>query len=337
MEVTGLMDDATALLISALAAILPTLVYVTILWWLDHFEKEPRRLLLTAFFWGALPAAILSLIAERGLVPPLSSLGASAAELMSSSVLAPVVEELAKGLAVLLLFIFAHSEFDDTLDGIIYAATVGFGFAMTENFLYFMRSSSTGGLETLTFTILMRAFIFGMNHALFTSVFGATLGYVQTLKRGLRRFTLPAWGLLGGMLLHGIHNLFASLASKMCFSVVVSIISDWAGVLVIFVVMALALRQEQHWIVVRLRPEVDSGLLTEEEYHVLGSYNRRMAAWWRARLHSGQEARRFTRFTQLATELAFKLEQGDQARADKLRVEIAKLRGAVLDQGGRTC
>jgi hypothetical protein len=82
---------------------------------------------------------------------------------------------------------------------------------------------------------------------------------------------------------------------------------------------------------------VDSGLLTEEEYHVLGSYNRRMAAWWRARLHSGQEARRFTRFTQLATELAFKLEQGDQARADKLRVEIAKLRGAVLDQGGRTC
>jgi len=118
---------------------------------------------------------------------------------------------------------------------------------------------------------------------------------------------------------------------------VVSIASDWAGVLGIFVVMLLSWRQEQRWIVVHLQSEVDSGLLSEEEYHMLGSYGRRASGWWRARRQGGRAARRFTRFTQLATELAFKLEQGDQARADRLRAEIARLRGAVFDQGGRAC
>ena len=38
------------------ATYIPTLVYVTALYHCDRYEKEPKRLLAYAFFWGAWPA-----------------------------------------------------------------------------------------------------------------------------------------------------------------------------------------------------------------------------------------------------------------------------------------
>ncbi len=321
------MPATTVWSISILAALLPTVVYVLILWWLDHYEKEPRGLLLVAFLWGALPAAVLSILAEHSLSQPLVALGESAAGWVSSTVAAPIIEELTKGLAVLLLFMLAQNEFDGVLDGIVYGATIGFGFAMTENAIYFVRSFEKGGVGMLTMVVILRAFIFGMNHALFTSVFGAALGHARTLARGARRWTLPVLGLIAGIALHSIHNLFAGLSGRLCFSVLLSVASDWAGVLVILVVIILAWRQEQRWIMVNLRSEVEGGLLSADEYSMLASYRRRASAWWQALNRSGlAAARRVTRFTQLATELAFKLQQGDEKRAARLRGQIAELR-----------
>ena len=323
------MDSALAWLISITAAVIPTVVYVWILWWFDRYEKEPRRLLLVALVWGAVPAVIVSILAGRVLGQPLAALSEDTFELVSSSVLAPVVEEVAKGLAVFLLFLFFRREFDDVLDGIIYGATIGFGFAMTENAFYFMRSLRTGGLQALTISVFLRAFVFGLNHALFTSVFGAALGYVRMARVGCQRWVVAPLGLLGGMALHGIHNLFATLVQVSCFSLLLSVISNWGGVLVIFVVMVLAWQQEKRWIAMHLEAEVESGLITQEEYEVIGSYRRRLAAQWQAWSRQGLgKARRLGKLAQLATELAFKVEQGDERTAQRLREEIATLRGS---------
>ena len=324
------MGEAEAWTISIAAAIVPTVVYVLILWWFDRYEKEPRRLLWVAFLWGAVPAVILSVIAEQVLGEPLAGLSEQSAELMSSSVLAPLVEELAKGLAVFLLFLFFRKEFDNVLDGIIYGATIGFGFAMTENVFYFMDSLRQGGLEGLSTLVFMRGVVFGLNHALFTSVFGAALGYARMSRRRLRRWIAPLLGLLGAMLLHGVHNLFASLSDAVCFGLFISIASDWGGVLVILVVLWLSARQEKRWIATYLRPEVNTGLITQQDYDMISSYRNRQAALWRARLRlDGREVRRVSQLTQLATELAFKIQQGDVKVAEKLRQQIAGLSGSV--------
>jgi len=326
------MSNSAVWLISALVAIIPTVLYVWILWWFDRYEKEPLRLLFAAFFWGALPAAALSIVAERSLVPSLLELGATAGELVSSSLVAPMVEELAKCLAVLLLFWLARGEFDDVLDGVIYGATVGFGFVMTEDVLYFARSLRVGGLQSLAATAFMRSVIFGLNHALFTSVFGAALGYVRTLKRGLRRWTLPPLGLLGAMFLHGLHNLSVSLGQAICFGLAFSIYNNWGWALVIVVVMLVASQREKSWIYKHLQAEVASGLLAQEELEMIGSYRKRLSAQWRAlRQRSCAEAGRLHTLAQLATELAFKLEQGDDKRAGKLREQIAALRGGAVN------
>lgn len=56
---------ATGVILSILAGIVPTAIYAFVLWWFDRYEKEPWSLLSMAFLWGAIPAVIISLIAEN--------------------------------------------------------------------------------------------------------------------------------------------------------------------------------------------------------------------------------------------------------------------------------
>ena len=330
------MTDSAGLLIAGLAAVIPTVLYVLLLWWLDRYEQEPRRLLLVAFWWGALPAVILSALAETTLGRPLAAFDQATAELMSSSLLAPMVEELLKGLAVFLVFLLFRREFDGVLDGVIYGATVGFGFAMTENALYFLGSFGSGGMRQLSVTVFLRSVVFGLNHALFTSAFGASLGYARMAKSGRPRWLVPLVGLGAAMALHGLHNLFASLTRISPAALLLSAVSDWGGVLVILVVIALAWRNEKRWIVTHLKPEVAAGLITQGEYDVISSYRRRVLAGWQARLHAGRaEARRIAKLSQVATDLAFKVEQGDGRTVQKLRQQVIQLRGqpsVTMDQ-----
>ena len=69
---------------------------------------------------------------------------------------APLVEEVAKGLGVLLIYAFSRAHFDGPVDGLVYAATVAAGFAFTENILYFGVALVEGGAEELGATFVMR-------------------------------------------------------------------------------------------------------------------------------------------------------------------------------------
>jgi RsiW-degrading membrane proteinase PrsW (M82 family) len=167
------------ILLSVLATALPTAVYLGVVWWLDRYEKEPLWLLAGAFAWGAVPAVVASLIAELIAGVPSGLLAGSFASTIDSSLSAPIIEELVKGLAVLLIFLAFRAEFDDVLDGIVYGAMVGFGFAMTENVLYFLSAYSTGGLADWGAVVFLRSVVFGLNHALYTSIAGAGLGLAR--------------------------------------------------------------------------------------------------------------------------------------------------------------
>ena len=138
------------------------------------------------------------------------------------------------------------------------------------------------------------------------------------------------------MALHGVHNLFASLAKVSVWALLLSAVSDWGGVLVILVVIMLAWRNEKRWIATHLRPEVETGLITQQEYDVISSYRRRVLARWQALATVGPAgARRMAKLTQVTTDLAFKVEQGDAHTAQKLRQQVIQLRGqpsAAVDQ-----
>ena len=86
-------------LVAVLGALIPTLFYVLFVWWLDRYEKEPLWLLALAFLWGAVPAALLSVVFELILDIPLGAVGGEslAANLISVSVSAPLIEESVQG------------------------------------------------------------------------------------------------------------------------------------------------------------------------------------------------------------------------------------------------
>src|SRR5512142_490693 len=127
-----------ALLVSALFAFVPAFLMAAFIYWLDRYEKEPLPLLGAAFFWGAVVAAggafIINTLFGLGIYALTGS--GDVADQATASLVAPFVEEGLKGLAVLLVFLLFHKEFDSILDGIIYAAITALGFAATENVLY---------------------------------------------------------------------------------------------------------------------------------------------------------------------------------------------------------
>jgi len=321
---------------SILIGLATTALYVTLVWWLDRHEKEPLSLAAAAFLWGAIPAILASIIAELVLDVPLVTLGESLAyDMISSGLVAPVVEEVVKAMALLGIFLFWRHEFDNVLDGIIYGALVGFGFAMTEDLFYTIASLSEGGWGDWSVVVFMRHALFGLNHSFFTALTGIGLGYARLARERWKRWSAPLLGLGAAITFHAVHNLGASLAEVNCLIILFSLVADWGGVLVVVGIALATAHQEQQCIAAELRSEVPAGILSGREYRVASSYRRRFATRWRAlRAGDWRAWRQWGRLFHLLTELAFKKhqrrtlgdERGNAAIIARLRRDIMALR-----------
>jgi RsiW-degrading membrane proteinase PrsW (M82 family) len=304
------------------------------LWWFDRYEKEPLPLLFAAFLWGAVPAIIFSLVAQVILDIPISYfVSPTAADLVGAAVIAPVTEEIFKGVAVLLLLLLFRREIDSPLDGIIYGGLVGFGFAAVENIFYFANELMGSGLGGVIALVVLRSFVFGLNHALFTGLTGLGLALARTAPTWPVRVGAPVAGLLAGMVAHGVHNAGVS-GADLCWPCLLAFLSDWGGVLILFVVILWAIVREQRWITTYLANEVQLGTLSQDDYRIVCSSAKRFSV----RLHAlaGGDFERWWdlgTYYRLATELAFNKrrlvhfpEEADtQAHVERLRKQVAAL------------
>ncbi|MBU0705219.1 MAG: PrsW family intramembrane metalloprotease [Chloroflexi bacterium] len=329
------MEILIGILLILVAGILPMVVYALVLWWFDRYEKEPLGLLVAAFLWGAVPAIIFSIIAQLVLDIPISYFVAPAASNLVGAVLvAPFTEEIFKGAAVLLLLLLFRREIDSPLDGIIYGGLVGFGFAAVENVFYFADELTSSGLGGVIFLAILRAFVFGLNHALFTGLTGLGLALARISPNWLVKIGAPVAGLLAGMAAHAIHNASVSFGAELCWPCLVALASDWGGALIMFAIIVWTSVRERHWITTYLAPEVEMGTLSQEDYDVICSYLERVAVRMNA-LFSGDLKRWWNlgRYHRLATELAFNKrrlahfpdEKDTQAHIVELRKQVAVL------------
>ena len=124
------------------------------------------------------------------------------------TVQAPVVEEFAKSLGLLLLLLFAPRHFDGPVDGVVFAFTIAAGFAFTENILYFGRAiaeSSDPGTD-LAVVFFLRGVMSPFAHAIFTGTTGLIMGFAA--RRGHNGLSVLAFvvGLVPAMLLHSGWN-----------------------------------------------------------------------------------------------------------------------------------
>jgi RsiW-degrading membrane proteinase PrsW (M82 family) len=202
-----------------LFAFIPPILFV--IWFrnTERFEREPWRYVFKAFLWGAvigvLVGVLLSLILSFAVMETVTFLqhvyvrlaevlerGPSLGPLLLLVVIAPLAEELAKGLGVLRV----RAQINEMEDGIVYGASAGLGFAAMENLLYGAVAYATEGLAASLMLIAIRSFSSALLHASSTSAFGYGVAKSRLSPEGKGLF---AFYILA-VFMHGTFNFFAS-------------------------------------------------------------------------------------------------------------------------------
>jgi hypothetical protein len=215
------------------------------------------------------------------------------------------VEETAKALILFIFFFWKKDEFDGVIDGIVYAAMVGLGFAMTENIQYYGLAVTKAGGGGLTLVFILRGALAPFSHPMFTSLTGIGLGLARQSRNNFVKFVAPVLGLLAAISFHSIWNGSAALFGGVGFLLMYFLIMVPAF-FIMFVVIALALRREGQIVREFLVPDFQGGLLTQQEYNQLGTLRGRMGASFNALSRGGFNSWRTCRqLNQTASELAF--------------------------------
>ncbi|MDT0330389.1 PrsW family intramembrane metalloprotease [Nocardiopsis lambiniae] len=311
-------DGATGFVIALIAAVIPAGILVPLILMLDRLEPEPGWVLFFAFVWGAGVAVVAALLLNTwgfaNITVPM--FGQEMGDLLGTSVVAPLVEESAKGAVLLILLWRRRNEIDTFTDGVVYAAMVAAGFAFTENILYFLSAFFEG---TLVATFAIRGVVAPLGHPLYTAMIGIGVAYAA-MRTGFLRLLAPVVGWFFAVLFHGMWNGATYFG--------------WTGLglayLVLFIVLlgilALAAhdrRGQVQAISHYLPPYISTGLVTPADITMLSTLKgRRLAREWAAR-NAGQKGREAMREYQLAaTELALlhqKLDRGTSREDWKVR------------------
>ncbi len=305
--------------------ILQAVLYVLFIRFVDLYEREPLRYVIPVFVWGFTVAVVISLVFESVFALTVSAVAsAQAASFLTAVVGAPVIEESAKGLALLITFGVAYLmarrrgaiEFSGVMDGIVYGSAVGFGFAIAEDLIYYAQF----GQETF----VVRRIFGGFAHAAFTSLTGIGLGLIPWVRNGLLKVAVPLLGLAGAIALHAFFNLTATLFGPLAYVVMAVVVLLYALLIIVWLAV------ERRIIRNELRDEVKSDVISQGEYELLPTYFRRkgyylrlifsghLSTWRRARkTHSAAVDLAFTKRLARSTWAAHQ-----QAREQMLRRKI---------------
>jgi len=322
----------TGFVIGFIASLIPLGAVLLAVYVIDRWEPEPKRLLLFAFLWGAMVSISVTM-----LIQPFFALAAAPPAGMdyrtfAVTVQAPVVEEFAKSLGLLLLLLLARKHFDGPVDGVVFAFTIAGGFAFTENILYFGRAiaeSATPGAD-LAVVFFLRGVMSPFAHAIFTGTTGLILGFAA--RRWHTGMVLVAFGvgLVPAMILHSMWN---SMGQNFLLQYIVVQVPIFVLAVVVIVLLRVA---ENRLTRQRLLEYAAAGWFMPPEVDMLATAGgRRSAVRWAKQSGRGPQMKAFVHS---ATQLAFirqRILSGRDVPAHQLDehrqlAEITARRDAVL-------
>jgi RsiW-degrading membrane proteinase PrsW (M82 family) len=273
-------------LLSVVAAIVPPTMLLALVWWFDRYDREPVWLLVAAFLWGATGAVVVAILGSWfvGLFvnAGLQALNSGGLDILrfsgaiSATFVAPLVEEPAKALPLIGLLATRH--FDNATDGFVYGAACGLGFALTENFLYFMGNISDAG--TWLATVIVRTGWSATMHATASAVVGAALGWAR-FRGWFLGGVVSLFGLAGAMSVHAAWNGLLSLGQVLGGSMMLlDLVMLPLEIALIFVCFQACLWLESRTIRRELGEEAAHGTLPAAHVDVLASSWRRRRGDW---------------------------------------------------------
>jgi protease PrsW len=302
LAVAGLETGPVAFGLAVTLAVLPVPVYLALVLLIDRFEPEPVRMIVLTFAWGATIAAFVAIVLNTaGELIVSEQLGTEAAEIYGYSISAPVVEEAAKGAILFALFWWKRAEFNGVIDGMVYAALVGLGFAMTENVLYYGQGAAEEGIVGAVVTFVVRGLMSPFAHPVFTAMTGIGLGIAASSNSRAVKLLAPLIGLALAMGLHSLWN--TSAGAGLFFGVYLLIMVPIFFALLL--VVRWALKRESRVIAQQLQ-----GVLPPAEVAEVSSLKARRQARRAAKRAGGRVAvRQVKERHRAATELAFQRQQ----------------------------
>ncbi|MBC8294203.1 MAG: PrsW family intramembrane metalloprotease [Pelagibacterales bacterium] len=191
-------------------AILPPFLIAYYVYQKDKYDKEPKSLIIKSFLFGCvaiLPAIFLETIYNQSLFPNLFLYVFFGIALIEEGVKYFFLKN----------YMYKKKEFNEPMDGIVYAVMISLGFATVENISYVFKYEEQGFFVAIT-----RMFTAIPLHA----VCGVILGYFV----GLSKFSddkrpLLFKGLFLAVLTHALYNYFIFLGQGFIFSMIVLIVA----------------------------------------------------------------------------------------------------------------
>ncbi|HVM13249.1 MAG TPA: PrsW family glutamic-type intramembrane protease [Egibacteraceae bacterium] len=186
-------------------SLLPALGWLWFFYTRDRYDREPKRLIAKLFLIGALPVGILAGLINVAVVGLFGVV-------VTAVLVAPIGEETLKYLGAR-RGAGRHPAFDEPVDGMVYGASVGLGFAAAESVDYLTVAYAGGelwgepvgcaGLACFAVVAVLR----GLGSALLHALCSAIAGYF--LARRILE-AAPAGAAVGGVslaaLFHGLWN-----------------------------------------------------------------------------------------------------------------------------------
>jgi protease PrsW len=296
--------------LSTVAMTIVVLAYV----WLDRWEPEPPRLLVLAFLWGTSVAVVISTVLQLTLEAAINPGQTETVSSISIVLGAPLTEEAAKGLFLLLMMTgWRRNELNSLTDCLIYAGLVGAGFAWLEDILYI------GGGESVSESLLtaaMRLIMAPFAHSLFTTMFGIGVYFALQQRNAAAKAGCILLGYLGAVIMHGLWNGSSLLSVEAYF---LTYVFWMVPIFVLVIVLGVSSRRrEQRVVAAKLPGMVAAGLVTPNEATWLGSMrNRKQAIGQAAQLGGKPASKGVKNFAAQVVELAFVRDRIDRGFGDQ--------------------
>jgi len=278
---------------------------------LDFLEREPWLLLATAFAWGAAVAPIVSIPGNQAVHDLLSKLvSPQFAAAWGSAIAGSTIEELLKGLGVIVLVLIARAQINSVLDGMVYGALVGLGFQVVEDIIYAVNAVAVAGqgdeVGPVISTVFLRGFLAGpWSHTIFSALVGGGIAYflVHRERSTLNRLAGAAVGFGGAWLLHFLWNspLLADGIGGGAGGILLGLLIKGIPALLLVLSLAwLARAREARFYLAELGAVADPQIATAAEVGTLADPRMRLRARHHGKKVAGGKGRRAVRALQRA-------------------------------------
>jgi len=235
------LDGAPLIGLGLVFALIPAGFWLLLFYRLDRLDPEPKRMVFNIFLLGVFVTAALHAPILDGVFAVNEWLYANWwSQLLGSILVIGFVEQLIVW-GIVRYAIFSHPEFDERVDGVIYAIAAGLGVATVLNFQYVL---SRGGVDLSIGSI--RMVVTAMAQASFAGVLGYFIGQARFERTPI--YYMP----LGLTISATINGLFAYLLDRTSAGALTSY--PWTDLLLAAAVAAVSMAVV-FWLIARANEE----------------------------------------------------------------------------------